>query len=262
VSPAGHLWANGKNPIGRLVIRFIHWRDSSLEQLLENSVDIFSKILRNHSHSGMNIQASVLPIQEDEPCPRFRGKQGLNDLSARLSLFSKCSHLARKPPMTIVYVVSACLGFLTPDVSLAEIFSPNQTGLYVGRGNVRSVVDGVINPPESARSRIRVKPNTVVLDGTAFRFSKRKVRAWLWDFGLGVGLDGTFRKTGKRIKASGTARIISLDHNASAEGTWRMIFYANGRRASQYLNLLVLDPEDPNVVLGSVTGRSTATKAP
>lgn len=261
MSPAGHLWAKGK-PIGHLIIRIIHRRDSSLEPCLENGVDIFSQILPNHSQSGMNIQPSVLPTPEDAPRPRFRGKQGRNGLSALLSLSSKCSHLVTKPPMAVICLVSTCLGALDPGMARAEIFSPNQTGLYVGKGNVRSVVDGVTNPPENVQSRIRVKPNTVVLDGTAFRFSKTGVRAWLWDFGLGIGLDGTFRKSGKRIRASGTARIISLEHNTSAEGTWRLIFYANGRRASQYLNLLVLDPEDPNVVLGSITGRSTAAKNP
>lgn len=173
----------------------------------------------------------------------------------RLGAYSFTSPRIHRAAIAIL----VCL--LEPTVH-AKVFKPSQVGMYEGNGTVRAVVAGIPKAPENARSRIRVRANSLGLDGVRFRFANGRVRGRYFELGLSMVLDGTYRKSSKRLIARGSLEIFSLEAAATVDATWAFRIFADGKRAQYVLAIRIPDPENTAIPVAIINARASGTRSP
>lgn len=164
--------------------------------------------------------------------------------------------IRRSRPALLVLAILACLFTATSE---AGVFKPGQVGFYDGDGTVRAVISGVPRDPVQARSRIRVRSNSLSLDGVRFRLAGGKLQGRYSVFGLAMRLEGTYRKAGDRLLARGSVEIFSLEVGATVDASWAFRMSADGKRAHYVLAIRIPDPENPAVPVATINARAGGT---
>jgi hypothetical protein len=176
--------------------------------------------------------------------------------------------LLSQPPFPLRYIGVALqvvalvmLAYFLTGTAEARVFKPKEVGVYLGDGSVRAVVDGVARPPQSARSRIRVRSNSLGLDGVNFRLSNGKIRGRYFAYGLSMVLDGTYRRAGKRLLARGGVEIFSLETASTVNASWAFRLSVDGKRAQYVLAISIPHPESPGIPIATINARAQGTRS-
>ncbi len=156
----------------------------------------------------------------------------------------------------------AILGGAPVAESQAGVFKPGEVGTYTGDGIVRSILYGVPRAPERAGARIRVRGNSLILDGVHFRLANGKIRGRYYYSGLSMSLEGTYRKIGSRLLAEGGLEIFNLSSGATVDANWDFNLRADGKRATYILGIRIPDAMNPGSNLAVINARASGTLLP
>lgn len=145
----------------------------------------------------------------------------------------------------------------------ADVFSEGQTGLYRGEGRVSGILNGVPLPTKISNSTIRVRPNSLIIDGAVFRLSGDQIRFQYRAQGLTMTCVGTFRRTGGVFTANGTVDVNNAQLAAAGvdlTGFWRYHLVFTGPRVRQTLGIRFPNPILPEQTIGTISSSATATR--
>lgn len=161
-------------------------------------------------------------------------------------------------------LVIACLVFQGWGIlQAADVFTKSQLGLYKGEGRVNGVVAGTTFPTRSASARIRVRPNSLIIDGALFRLAGDEIRFKYRELGLSMTCVGTYRKSGRVFTANGTLDVNSAQLAAAGvdlTGFWNYRLVFTGNRVRQSLGMRFPNPNVPGDTVGTISSTATGTK--
>ncbi|MBU6179570.1 MAG: hypothetical protein KGR69_07880 [Verrucomicrobia bacterium] len=145
----------------------------------------------------------------------------------------------------------------------ADVFPEGQTGLYRGEGRVGGVVAGTTFPSRLSSAAIRVRPNSLIIDGAVFRLSGDEIRFNYRALGISMSCVGTYRKIGRVFAANGTLDVNSAQLAAAGldlTGFWNYRLVFNGTRVRQTLGIGFPNPILPEQTIGTISSSATATR--
>ena len=155
------------------------------------------------------------------------------------------------------------LAFFLPGSAQAGTFTKKQRGTYEGSAKVTAVIHGAPIPAQTARGRVVVRVNAIVLDGTKLPLAGGVLNFQYSEQGITMVCEGTYTEINGRVQGGGTVRVVGgalAMTGQELNGTWSFDFVANGRRCDYKLFIHFPDPNSEGTVLATITGKGSGEK--